>query len=74
MGDAPKLDAGPEAYVSAAALLDNVGQDGSPEDLRRIVSAGPWGAMAVAAVAVLGLLAVWLAFFVLVFLPRGPIG
>lgn len=74
MGDAPKLDADPGAYVSAAALLDNVGQDGDPEDLRRIVSAGPWGAMAVAAVAVLGLLAVWLAFLVLVFLPRGPIG
>jgi hypothetical protein len=74
MGDAPKLDEGPEAYVSAAALLDNVGQDGDPEDLRRIVSAGPWGAMAVAAVAVLGLLAVWLAFLVLAFLPRGPIG
>jgi hypothetical protein len=30
--------------------------------------------MAVAAVAVLGLLAVWLAFLVFVFLPRGPIG
>jgi hypothetical protein len=30
--------------------------------------------MAVAAVAVLGLLAVWLAFFILVFLPRGTIG
>jgi hypothetical protein len=74
MGDAPNLDAAPEAYVSAAALLDNVGQDGDPEDLRRIVSAGPWGAMTVAAVALLGLLAVWLAFLVLVFLPRGPIG
>jgi hypothetical protein len=74
MVDAPKFDADPGGHVSAAALLDNVGQDGDPEDLRKIVSAGPWGAMAVAAVAVLGLLAVWLAFFVLVFLPRGPIG
>jgi hypothetical protein len=61
-------------YVSAAALLENVGQDGRPDELQRIVGAGPWGALAVAAIAVLGLLAVWLAFFVLVFLPRGPIG
>jgi hypothetical protein len=74
MGDARKLDADLGAHVSAAALLVNVGQDGDAEDLRKIVSAGPWGAMAVAAVAVLGLLAVWLAFFILVFLPRGPIG
>ena len=74
MVDNPKFDAEPGAHVSAAALLDNVGQDGDPEDLRRIVSAGPWGAMTVALIAVLGLLAVWLAFFVLVFLPRGPIG
>jgi hypothetical protein len=74
MGDAPNFGTDPEAYVSAAVLLDNVGQDGNPEELRKIVSAGPWGAMTVAVIAVFGLLAVWLAFLVLVFLPRGPIG
>jgi hypothetical protein len=71
MAETPKLDAD---FVSSAALLENVARVGAPEEIQKIVAAGPWGALTVAAVAVLGLLAVWLAFFVLVFLPRGPIG
>jgi hypothetical protein len=74
MSDTPISDTDKGAYVSAAALLENVGQNGSPEEVRKIVAAGPWAAMAFAAVAVLALLAVWLAFFFLVFLPRGAIG
>jgi hypothetical protein len=74
MVDTPTLADQERAHVSAAALLGNVGEDGSSEEVQKIVAAGPWGALTVAAIAVLGLLAVWLAFFVLVFLPRGPIG
>jgi hypothetical protein len=74
MSDTPAPDTDKGACVSAAARLDNVGQNGSQDELQKIVAAGPWGAMAFAAVAVLALLAVWLAFFFLVFLPRGAIG
>jgi hypothetical protein len=74
MSGTPTSDSDSRAYVSAAARLDNVGQNGSPEEVQKIVAAGPWGAMAFAAVGVLALLAIWLAFFFLVFLPRGPIG
>jgi hypothetical protein len=74
MSDTCNSEADSHAYVSAAARLDNVGQNGSPEEVQKIVAAGPLGAMALAAVAVLALLAIWLAFFFLVFLPRGPIG
>jgi hypothetical protein len=70
----PSSDTDSRDYVSAAAHLDNVGQNGSQEEIEKIVAAGPWGAMAFAAVAVLALLAIWLAFFFLVFLPRGAIG
>jgi hypothetical protein len=39
-----------------------------------IVAAGPRGAIALAGLTVAMLLAIWLAFFVFVFLPRGAVG
>ena len=45
----------------------------SDEDVERIVAAGPGGAIALAAVAALVVLAIWIGFYFLVFLPRGVI-
>jgi hypothetical protein len=45
----------------------------SDEDVERIVAAGPRGAIALAGVAALIVLAIWIGFYFLVFLPRGVI-
>ena len=41
------------------------------DDVDAVVRAGPKGAIAVAGVATLIVLAIWLAFYFLVFVPRG---
>ena len=62
------------AHHSAAAspehVADPIGTDAALEALRH----GPRGALFVAAVAVSLVLLTWLAFYFLLFLPRGPIG
>lgn len=47
----------------------------APDDqaVGRIVSAGPHGALTIAGIAVTIVWALWLAFYFLVFLPRGPL-
>ncbi|CAB3758116.1 hypothetical protein [Paraburkholderia humisilvae] len=45
----------------------------SDEDVERIIAAGPRGAIALAGVAALIVLAIWIGFYFLVFLPRGVI-
>jgi hypothetical protein len=45
----------------------------SDEDVERIVAAGPSGAIALAGVATLVVLAIWIGFYFVVFLPRGVI-
>lgn len=61
-------------FVSAAYRNENVANFGTPTELADIVARGPRGAIAVAGLAVAALLAIWLAFFVFVFLPRGAVG
>jgi len=61
-------------HVSASALKENVAFHGSEHELAQIGEAGPRGAFAVAGLAVAILLSLWLAFFLLVFAPRGSIG
>ena len=39
----------------------------------RIVAAGPGGALVLAGIATVIVVALWLAFYLLVFLPRGPL-
>ena len=70
----PTLEDRTEAYVSAASNLENVALLGDERDLRRIVDAGPRGAWALAGLTVATLVVIWLAFFLFVFLPRGPVG
>jgi hypothetical protein len=43
------------------------------DEVERVVAAGPHGAIAVAAVATLVVMAIWFAFYFLAFLPRGVI-
>jgi hypothetical protein len=45
----------------------------SDEEVERIVAAGPGGAIALAGVAALVVLAIWIGFYFVVFLPRGVI-
>ena len=47
--------------------------DSEDERLAQIVAQGPKGAIAVAGVAVAIVIAIWFAFYLFVFLPRGPI-
>ncbi|MFM0335237.1 cytochrome c oxidase subunit 2A [Paraburkholderia fungorum] len=43
------------------------------DEVERVVAAGPHGAIAVAGVATLIVMALWFGFYFLVFLPRGVI-
>ena len=70
----PTSDDGIESHVSAAFNRENVAFHGSEHELARISDAGPRGAFAVAGLAVFILLALWFAFFLFVFAPRGSIG
>ena len=69
----------PVAYIdaphhSAAHLAEHVASPIGAEAAAETLKHGPLGALALAAIAV-GLLFIgWLAFYVFLFLPRGPIG
>jgi hypothetical protein len=49
--------------------------DAAPDaaEIDRIVASGPRGAIAVAGIAVAAVMAMWFAFYWLVFLPRAPL-
>jgi hypothetical protein len=68
------IDDRTESHVSAAFRPENVAIHGGDDEVSRIVAKGPRGALALAGLSVGALLASWLAFFVFVFLPRGPVG
>jgi hypothetical protein len=48
--------------------------DASPEDVERVVSLGPQGAIVLAGISTFIVIALWFAFYVFVFLPRGVVG
>jgi hypothetical protein len=48
-------------------------QPGHDEQVDRIVEDGPRGALALAGIATVLVVAMWLAFYLLVFLPRGAL-
>jgi hypothetical protein len=68
------MSAPSESHVSAALYADNVAVNATAEQLQPIVARGPRGALAVAGLAVTVLLAIWLLFFFVVFVPRGAVG
>jgi hypothetical protein len=47
----------------------------SPDDnaVERIVAEGPGGALTIAGIATVIVVGIWLAFYLFVFLPRGPL-
>ena len=47
--------------------------DASTDEIERIVAAGPAGALMLAGIATACVVAMWLAFYLFVFLPRGPL-
>jgi hypothetical protein len=52
-------------------LNSHSGSEAKPEDVERIVREGPRGAIALAGVATLIVVALWFAFYFFVFMPRG---
>jgi len=63
-----------EAHHSSAHSPDHVAAPIEAEDAARELSNGPVGAFFVASIAVGLLFLGWLAFYFLLFMPRGPIG
>lgn len=74
MATVPAVGARSDEYVSAAYRPENVALHGNDDDIQKIVALGPRGALALAGLTIAVLLALWFAFFVLVFLPRGAVG
>jgi len=63
-----------EPHDSAAALPEHVAAHTAAETAAAMLKDGPKGALLISAIAV-GLLFIgWMAFYFLLFLPRGPIG
>lgn len=61
-------------HQSAADHLKHVAVSTGPDDATEALKKGPVGALVVSAIAV-GLLFIgWMAFYFLLFMPRGPIG
>ena len=74
MATVPTGDDRAAEHVSAAFRPENVARHGSPDEVQGIVAMGPRGALALAGLSVVVLVAIWFAFFVFVFLPRGAVG
>jgi hypothetical protein len=70
----PTSDIGIEGYVSAAFCRENVVFHGNEDEVLAIAAEGPRGAVWVAGISVAILLAIWIAFFFFIFVPRGNVG
>jgi len=62
------------AISDAKAHGDVLAQDSEEARIAEIAAQGPRGAIVLGAVSVVFLLAIWLAFYFFIFLPRGTIG
>ena len=63
-----------EPHHSAAARPEHVAAPIGSDEATRALRNGPIGALVVASIAVALLFVGWMAFYFLLFLPRGPIG
>jgi hypothetical protein len=61
-------------HHSAAALPEHVAAPIDSDAAALALRHGPRGALLVSSIAVVIVLLIWLAFYFLLFLPRGPIG
>ena len=70
----PTSDTGIEGHVSAAFSRENVAFHGNDDEVLAIAAEGPRGAALVAGISVAVLLAIWIAFYFFIFVPRGSVG
>jgi hypothetical protein len=70
----PTSDNGVEDHVSAAFSRDNVAFHGTEDEVLAIAAHGARGAALLAGISVAALLAIWIAFYFVIFLPRGDVG
>ena len=63
-----------EPHETAAHLPEHVAAPIGSDEAAEAIKNGPVGALVVASIAVGLLLIGWMAFYFLLFLPRGPIG
>ena len=63
-----------EPHETAAHLPEHVAAPIGSEEAAEALRNGPIGALIIASVAVALLLIGWMAFYFLLFMPRGPIG
>ena len=70
----PTSDNGIESHVSAAFNRENVAFHGNEDEVLAIAAEGPRGAALVSGISVAVLLAIWIAFYFFIFVPRGSIG
>jgi hypothetical protein len=63
-----------EPHHSAAHLPEHVAAAIGPDEAAEALKNGPIGALVVASIAVALLFIGWMAFYFLLFLPRGPVG
>jgi hypothetical protein len=70
----PTLDNQLEDHVSAAFCRENVAFLGGEDEVLAITAQGPRGAALLAGLSVAALLAIWIAFYFFIFVPRGSVG
>ncbi len=70
----PTSDNGIESHVSAAFNRENVAFHGNDDEVLAIAAEGPRGAALVSGISVAVLLAIWIAFYFFIFVPRGSVG
>jgi hypothetical protein len=63
-----------EDHVSAAFSRENVAFHGTDDEVLAIAAKGPRGTVLVAGLSVAALLAIWIAFYFFIFVPRGQVG
>ena len=63
-----------ETHQSAADRPEHVAAPIGPDEAAQALRNGPVGAFVVASIAVALLFIGWMAFYFLLFLPRGPVG
>jgi hypothetical protein len=63
-----------KTHHTAAGRPENVAAPIGPDEAAQALRNGPIGALVVAAIAVALLFIGWVAFYFLLFLPRGPVG
>jgi hypothetical protein len=63
-----------EPHHSAAHLPEHVAAPIGPDEAAQALRNGPNGALLISVIAVALLFIGWMAFYFLLFLPRGPIG